>query len=387
MMPASSILLILSAAAGAERLTRRPNSLWVSLALSCSSSRMRHPVVSNSLSFFALIPENSFVSGHSFAKHILLAIPKTWFSLCTRSVPPCRDDEEVRFGHYGRPSKRLVRHASPGIGGRSVGSELPFRQVGTGGVGPGPRHALALLPRLGGLAALRVAQGGVARARRPASVPAGGVPDCAGYLPGAVLGALANRRYCSGPDRGLRPADSRAFREPLPGGEAGQDRVVGGRGVGFGRGAPRRPARRLQRLAGRRASPAVAPGRGRMGAPGQAPGRWVPGRARHRLDTDFRHAHPSAGSPTVGGCAPARPDAARLGVGAGLGPGVLGGHLRTVELGRGPRARLTRRGLLEPRAAGGGVAGGPGPWGGVGPWYGSWRRAYHRRRPGCLAPQ
>ena len=33
---------------------------------------MRHPVVSNSLSIFALIPENSFVSGHSFAKHASL---------------------------------------------------------------------------------------------------------------------------------------------------------------------------------------------------------------------------------------------------------------------------------------------------------------------------
>src|SRR5918992_1472862 len=181
-MPASSILLILSAAAGAERLTRLPNSLWVSLALPCNSSRMRHPVVSSNLSFSVLILGNTFVSGHSFAKHILPAIPKTWFSVCTRSVPPCRVDEEVTFGHYGRPSKRLVRHASTGIGGRSVGSELPFRQVGPGGDGPGPRHAPALLPRLGGLAALRDAQRGVALVARPASVLAGGVPDCAGHL-------------------------------------------------------------------------------------------------------------------------------------------------------------------------------------------------------------
>jgi hypothetical protein len=55
MIPASSILLILSAAAGAERFTRRPNSLWVSLAFPCNSFRMRHPVLSSSLSFSALI--------------------------------------------------------------------------------------------------------------------------------------------------------------------------------------------------------------------------------------------------------------------------------------------------------------------------------------------
>jgi hypothetical protein len=66
---------------------------------------------------------------------------------------------------------------------------------------------------------------------------------------------------------------------------------------------------------------------------------------------------------------------------------VFGGHLRTVELGRGARARLTRWDLLEPRAAGGGVAGDPGPWGGVGTSYDRWRRAYRRRRLGRLAPQ
>src|SRR5918995_779705 len=143
MMPASSILLILSAAAGAERLTRRPSSLWVSLALLCNSSRMRHPVVSSSLSFSVLILGNTFVSGHSFAKHILQAISKTWFSVCTRSVPPCRDDEEFKFGHYGRPSKRLVRHASPGIGGGFVGGGVSFLQVGAGGEGAGPPHAPA----------------------------------------------------------------------------------------------------------------------------------------------------------------------------------------------------------------------------------------------------
>src|ERR687893_2516417 len=140
MMPASSILLILSAAAGAERLTRRPNSLWVSLALPCNSSRIRHPVVSSSLSFSVLILGNTFVSGHSFAKHILPAIPKTWFSVCTRSVPPCRVDEEVTFGHYGRPSKRLVRHASTGIGGGFLGGGAPFLEMGPGGERAGPPH-------------------------------------------------------------------------------------------------------------------------------------------------------------------------------------------------------------------------------------------------------
>src|SRR5215204_5394517 len=104
MIPASSILLTLSAAAGAERFTRRPNSLWVSLALPCNSSRIRHPVLSSSLSFFTFIYENTFVSGHRFTKYILQVIPKMRFSVCTRSVPPCQD-EEVSFGHHDRPSR------------------------------------------------------------------------------------------------------------------------------------------------------------------------------------------------------------------------------------------------------------------------------------------
>src|SRR5215213_9436845 len=104
MIPASSILLTLSAAAGAERFTRRPNSLWVSLALSCNSCRIRHPVLSSSLSFSTLIYENTFVSGYRFTKHILQVIPKVRFSVFTRSVPPCQD-EEVGFGHNDGSSR------------------------------------------------------------------------------------------------------------------------------------------------------------------------------------------------------------------------------------------------------------------------------------------
>ena len=159
----------------------------------------------------------------------------------------------------------------------------------------GPAHVtLTFRLSLGGLAALRVAQRSVARTARPASFLAGGVPHCAGYLPGAVLGTLANRRHRGGPDRGLRPADGRVLRASLPRGEARQDRVDGGRGVDLGCGARRRQARRLQQLTGRRAGPAIALGRGRVGAPGQAPGRRIPGRASHRLEPDLRNADPGA---------------------------------------------------------------------------------------------
>src|SRR5215208_7238087 len=137
MIPASSILLILSAAAGAERFTRRPSSLWVSLALPCNSSRMRHPVLSNSLSYSAFIPENIFVSGYSFAKHILQAIPKTRFSVCTGGVPPGRSG---RRGGSSWTRRRAVRaNASPCLPWRrraSCGGELPFRQMGTRRDGP-----------------------------------------------------------------------------------------------------------------------------------------------------------------------------------------------------------------------------------------------------------
>jgi hypothetical protein len=61
-------------------------------------------VLSSSLSFSTLIYENTFVSGYRFTKHILQVIPKMWFSVCTRSVPQCQD-EEVSFGHHDRPSR------------------------------------------------------------------------------------------------------------------------------------------------------------------------------------------------------------------------------------------------------------------------------------------
>jgi uncharacterized membrane protein len=72
---------------------------------------MHHPVLSNSLSFSALVPENTFVSGYRFAKHILQAIPKTRFSVCTRSVPPWQIRTTRRFeldATEGRAGERLA---------------------------------------------------------------------------------------------------------------------------------------------------------------------------------------------------------------------------------------------------------------------------------------
>src|SRR5215213_6721124 len=119
MIPASSILLILSAA-GAERFTRRPSSLWVSLALPCNSSRMRHPVLSRSLSFSALIPENTFVSGYRFAKHILQAIPKTRFSVCNRGVSPWQIRTTRRFELDATESRAGERLAVPALAAAGV---------------------------------------------------------------------------------------------------------------------------------------------------------------------------------------------------------------------------------------------------------------------------
>src|SRR5579883_3308454 len=55
MIPASSILRMRSATAGAERFTRCPNSLYERRAFSCNSSRSRQPVSSSSFSISKVI--------------------------------------------------------------------------------------------------------------------------------------------------------------------------------------------------------------------------------------------------------------------------------------------------------------------------------------------
>src|SRR5215212_5566138 len=295
MIPASSILLILSVAAGAERFTRRPSSLWVSLALPCNSSRMRHPVLSEAFHFPRSSPKTPSLVGIDLRNTFYKPFRKRGSRCVIGAYPPGRSG---RRGGSSWTRRRAVRaNASPCLPWRrraSCGGELPFRQMGTRRDGSRTRYVPTFRLSLGGLAALRVAQRSVARTARPASFLAGGVPHFAGHLPGAVLGALANRRHRGGPDRGLRPADGRVLRAPLPRGEVRQDRADGGRGVDLGCGARRRQARRLQQLTGRRAGPAIALGRGRVGAPGQAPGRRIPGRASHRLDPDLRNADPGA---------------------------------------------------------------------------------------------
>ena len=58
----------------------------MSLALPCNFSRIRHPVLSSSLSFSTLIYENTLVRGYRLTKQILQTIPKMRFWVCTRSV-------------------------------------------------------------------------------------------------------------------------------------------------------------------------------------------------------------------------------------------------------------------------------------------------------------
>jgi drug/metabolite transporter (DMT)-like permease len=79
----------------------------VSLALPCNSSRIRHPVLSSSLSFSTLIYENTLVRGYRLTKQILQTIPKMRFWVCTRSVSYVRttrrlglDTTEGRAGNW-----------------------------------------------------------------------------------------------------------------------------------------------------------------------------------------------------------------------------------------------------------------------------------------------
>jgi hypothetical protein len=81
----------------------------------------------------------------------------------------------------------------------------------------------------------------------------------------------------------------------------------------------------LHHVAVRAAGPPLPARGGRLGAARQAPERGVPAGGGHRVDPHVRHARADPRLAPLGGRAHDGPFGARLGVGAGLGPGVLSG--------------------------------------------------------------